>query len=113
MGLCFYFDHKEVSALNCELCGRVVLPEQKSDHHLNPVSQGGRKGNIVTLHELCHRQIHALYTDFELSLMYDSMDKLKASVKIQRFLRWVENKDVGFTVKIRESRDRRRKRCGR
>jgi hypothetical protein len=111
IGLCFYFDLRGGCIyLNCELCGRKILECHKSEHHLNPVSQGGRNGKRIIVHELCHRQIHALFTDFELSLYYNTVEKLKEAEKIQKFLRWVETKDISFTIRIKESRERRRKR---
>ena len=49
--------------LICPLCERKIPPSQRDAHHLVPKSKGGR--HTEYLHRICHRQIHALYTETE------------------------------------------------
>ena len=37
----------------------------------------------------CHRQIHALYTNKELAIRLDSIDKLKNNEKIHKYLKFI------------------------
>ncbi len=85
----------------CELCNRKILTGDESNHHLVPKSRGGRNGGIVMLHEVCHKQVHALFTDRQLSNTYNTVEKLKDHHDIQRFVKWVRRKPLNFNVKIR------------
>jgi len=47
----------------CPLCKRP-LPEKHNKHHLVPKTFKGKE--TVLLHRICHRQIHANFTEREL-----------------------------------------------
>jgi len=93
--------------MNCELCDRIVLTGDESTHHLVPKSRGGVSGPTAILHGICHRQIHALFGEQELAILYNSVKSLKEHRDVKRFIKWIDNKDPGFTVKTRIKRKRR------
>lgn len=52
--------------LICPLCERKISHSQRDAHHLIPKSKGGRQTEYQ--HRICHRQIHALFTETELAV---------------------------------------------
>jgi hypothetical protein len=95
--------------MKCELCGRFILPEDRSKHHLIPKSLGGGNGPTVTLHEVCHKQIHALFDEKTLCNHLNTMKAIKANYNIQRFIKWIQNKPIDFKVKAKWSNNRRQR----
>ena len=85
----------------CPLCGRTVPPEQQDAHHLVPKSEGGRL--TVILHRICHRQIHALFTESELARHYASPEALLAHPRMQAFVEWVRRKPDDFYERTRKA----------
>lgn len=49
----------------------------------------------------CHSQVHAVFTNRDLALDYNTLEKLKTVPEIQKFATWVANKpnDLKITVK--------------
>ncbi len=86
----------------CPLCDRHIPARQQDAHHLVPKSHGGV--HTVVLHRICHRQIHALFTETELARQYPTVSALKAQNEMARFVRWVQTKPDGFFEKSRKSR---------
>ena len=70
----------------CPLCGRE-LPEKPSKHHLIPRSLKGRE--TVLLHRVCHRQIHATFTERELHNYYNTIERILENENIRKFVDWV------------------------
>ncbi|MDQ7958761.1 MAG: HNH endonuclease signature motif containing protein [Pseudomonadota bacterium] len=89
----------------CPLCGRPIPADQRDAHHLVPRSQGGRLTQV--LHRICHRQLHALFTEAELAREYPTIEALKRHPAVARFIHWVQAKPPGFMEKIRRSARRR------
>ena len=85
----------------CPLCERAIPPSQQDAHHLVPKSHGGAQ--TVVLHRICHRQIHALFTETELARTYATVDALKQPEEMARFIRWVQTKPAAFFEKSRKS----------
>ena len=89
----------------CELCERAVA--RLTVHHLVPVSQGRRAGKKSTalptalLCGACHRQLHSLFTNRELARELASLEELKATPQVQRFLRWVRKQDPNKFIRVR------------
>jgi hypothetical protein len=84
----------------CPLCGRPIPPEQQDAHHLVPKSKGGRRTELM--HRICHRQIHALFSETELARHYASAEALLEHPAIQTFVRWVQTKPPGFYERSRK-----------
>ena len=91
---------------DCPLCGRE-LPEKPSKHHLIPRSLKGRE--IVLLHRVCHRQIHATFTERELFNYYHTIDRLLENDNIRKFVDWVKNKPPDFHVRTKNTIRKRTK----
>jgi hypothetical protein len=90
-----------VEAALCPLCDRPIPPAQRDAHHLVPKSRGGAQ--TVWLHRICHRQIHALFTETELAREYHQVDTLKAHPEMARFLDWVRRRPDDFFERTRKS----------
>ena len=85
----------------CPLCDRHIPKTQIDAHHLIPKSHRGTE--TVLLHRICHRQIHALFTETELARQYNTVDKLKNHEEILRFIQWVKQKPDDFFERSRKS----------
>lgn len=85
----------------CPLCGRPIPPEQQDAHHLVPRSRGGTQTQV--LHRICHRQLHALFSETELARDYPSIAALQAQPEVARFVEWVRSKPPGFVERTRRS----------
>jgi hypothetical protein len=88
----------------CALCGRPIPRAQRDAHHLVPKSRGGVK--TVWLHRVCHRQVHAQFTETELARSYASAEALRAHPVMAHFLAWVGDKPPDFNPPIRRSRSK-------
>ncbi|BCQ28127.1 HNH endonuclease (plasmid) [Caballeronia sp. NK8] len=88
----------------CALCGRAVPSAERDLHHLVPKSQGGRQ--TAVLHRICHRQLHALFTEKELAQCYSSVEALLAHEAVRSFVDWVRTKPDGFYQRTRRARSR-------
>lgn len=87
--------------LVCPLCDRVIPHRQRDAHHLVPKSKGGRQTEY--LHRICHRQIHALFTESELAKQLNSVEALLAHPSIERFVAWVKTKPIDLMERTRKS----------
>ena len=87
--------------LICPMCERKIPHSQSDAHHLIPKSKGGRQTEY--LHSMCHRQIHALFTETELARQFNSVDGLLAHPDILLFVAWVKTKPGDFMGRIRKS----------
>lgn len=81
--------------LICPLCDREIPISQRDAHHLIPKSKGGRETRF--LHRICHRQIHALFTEKELANQYNHVEQLLTRPEIIDFINWVKTKPISFT----------------
>lgn len=93
----------------CELCRRVGITKI-TEHHLTPKERGGKNMPTAWLCEDCHKQIHALYTNKELSVRLDSIEKLENDEKIKKYLNYVRKQSPTKKISIRKSREARIKR---
>lgn len=92
--------HSEL--LICPLCDRVIPKSQRDEHHLIPKSHGGRQ--TAALHRICHRQIHAVFTEAELARKYSTVEQLKLQADLASFIEWVRQKPDEFFERTRKSR---------
>jgi 5-methylcytosine-specific restriction enzyme A len=93
--------------MKCALCDREIVEGLETEHHLVPRVNGGNHGACVFLHEICHKQVHALFTNKDLSKRLNTIEKLKEHKDIQRFLGWIADKSPEFNTKIRLSKRNR------
>jgi hypothetical protein len=78
----------------CPLCGRPLGVENIDRHHLVPKSLKGREQ--FPIHKVCHRKIHATFSEKELLRAYHTWEALKGHEDIRSFITWVANKPPGF-----------------
>ncbi|MGC4251028.1 MAG: HNH endonuclease [Sphingobium sp.] len=82
----------------CWLCNRP-LGRRIEWHHPLPKSRGGR--DVVPLHPICHRTIHAALSNAELARGYQDPVRLRAHPGIARFLGWIADKPPDFHAPTR------------
>jgi len=83
----------------CALCGRP-LGRLVEWHHAVPKSRGGTE--TVPVHPICHRAVHARFTNRELDDMRGDLDAAREG--LQPFLRFVAGKPPDFHAPTRRSR---------
>jgi hypothetical protein len=77
----------------CWLCCRP-LGLRIEWHHPCPKSRGGRER--VAIHPICHRTLHAHFSNAELLRIGGDLFTLRNDERIARFLAWVESKPADF-----------------
>jgi len=82
----------------CPICGREMVAGPSVDrHHWIPKLKGGRETDWV--HRVCHKKIHALFSEAELARVYNSAEALRAHPEIARFVRWLAKKPPDFNTR--------------
>ena len=80
---------------SCWLCERP-LGRRVQQHHPVPKAKKGRE--TVPVHPICHRAIHANFTNSELQRHGMDVEGLLANPSVRKFVDWVANKDPNFTA---------------
>ena len=79
----------------CPICNRPLVDGPSVDrHHWIPLSHGGR--DAATLHRICHRMIHRLFTETDLARTYTSAEAILAHPDMQRFVAWVRRQPAEY-----------------
>ncbi|MBE1285268.1 MAG: HNH endonuclease [Rhodobacteraceae bacterium] len=92
----------------CPLCQRPIPPGvPQSLHHLIPKLKGGKGGETVLLHDICHREIHATLTEAELAHDFSTIEALQSHPRLAKFITWVRKRPPAFRSRVP---GRRRKR---
>ena len=92
----------------CPLCGRLLNPTSTEMHHLVPKCKKGKE--LVALHPMCHRTIHATFTENELRDYYHTIDRLLTHKTITKYAKWIAKKPVDFYDSTKETKGRKSKR---
>ena len=87
----------------CALCARP-LGKRVEKHHLVPKTEGGRE--TVLVHPICHRKIHAVFSERELAVAYQTPEKLRCHPDIAKFIVWLAGKPVDFHKRTEPARRR-------
>jgi 5-methylcytosine-specific restriction endonuclease McrA len=87
-------------AMNCNICGRFTNDYNKEKHHLIPRAKGGKVTEYVCID--CGNQVHKLFTNKELAKEFNTIEKLKANEKVQKWINWVRNKQFGVCMKAKK-----------
>lgn len=81
----------------CPLCDREMVDGPTLDrHHLIPKSKGGKEQ--FSIHIVCHRKIHSVFTEKELARNYFTWEALRSHPDIAKFIRWVKRKHIEFVT---------------
>jgi len=85
----------------CPLCLRPIPPDvPQSLHHLVPRLKGGKGGPVVRVHHICHKEIHARFTETELARSFHTVEALRESDRLRPFLDWVSKRPPGFLSRV-------------
>jgi hypothetical protein len=92
----------------CPLCGRPIpVAARQSKHHLIPRLRGGKGGETVLLHQICHNEIHATLSETELAQAFHTIAALQSHPRLAKFIRWVAKRPPGFHSKTPGGRRKR------
>jgi hypothetical protein len=99
-----WFDDEvvELPVQHCWLCSRP-MGEIVEWHHPVPKSRGGRDRQPV--HPICHRTIHANFTNSDLEKRFATVEALLGHEEIGRFVSWIANKPSDFDAPTKGRRD--------
>lgn len=92
----------------CPICNRIQDDLNSDLHHLIPKKYKGKE--TIRLHKICHQKIHSLWTEKELAVEYNTIEKIINNDKIKEFINWVKNKDPNFYVSHKDNNIRKNKR---
>ncbi len=85
----------------CWLCSRP-LGHVVQWHHPVPKAKDGR--STVPVHPICHRTIHANFTNAELARLGGEREALLDNHVVARFVRWIATKPPDFHAPTRTTR---------
>jgi 5-methylcytosine-specific restriction endonuclease McrA len=91
----------------CPLCGRPLGSENIDRHHLVPKSLKGREQ--FPIHKVCHRKIHATFSEKELLRNYHTWEALRGHEDIRSFIEWVARKPAEFYTRTFTSNQKKRR----
>ena len=85
--------------MTCPICDRPLgdVNDEFSNldrHHLVPKCRKGKEQFYV--HRICHRKIHATFTEKELEKKYHTWEELRTHPDIISFIEWVQKKPPEF-----------------
>lgn len=89
----------------CVFCKRAVPTR---GHHVIPRCKGGKE--IVPTCQSCEDFIHKTWTHNELRDTYNSVEKILADDRFQKFLRWLYKQQEGAFFRTRHNRSRTKNR---
>lgn len=91
----------------CPLCGRAMIAGPSVDrHHWVPKSEGGRASDY--LHTVCHRMIHRVFNERELTTDYADPKTVRGHPEVARFVAWVRRQPPEYLDWPKSPRGRRR-----
>ncbi len=92
---------QETPTPSCALCKRTIVPHQIELHHMIPKSKGGKE--TQTFHSICHRQVHALFTENELAVYFNTVEALQNHPDMAKFIAWIKTKPIDYKDRSRKS----------
>ena len=85
----------------CELCLRDNV--ERTIHHLTPREFGGGPEETAKLCIPCHKQIHALYSNSELAIRLNTIERLQDDPEMKKYLNWIKKQPAGKLPRIKKS----------
>ena len=94
----------------CPLCLRPIpIGVPQSKHHLIPQLKGGKGGETVLLHHICHKEIHSCLTEAEIARDYATIEALRAHPHLQKFVKWIAKRPPEFISRSKGNARRSRR----
>ena len=87
--------------VRCWLCARPFATRIQW-HHTVPKSKKGRA--TVPVHAICHKAIHANFTNAELARFGEDRDFILSNEGIAKFVKWIATKPPDFHARYRTGR---------
>lgn len=89
----------------CPLCLRPI-PEDvpQSLHHLIPKLKGGKGGPTVLVHHICHKEIHARFSEAELARQLNTPEAIRSDPRMEGFLTWIAKRPPEFLSRVPKKR---------
>lgn len=85
----------------CWLCARPMATLVEWHH---PVPRQKRGRIRVAVHPICHRTIHAHFTNAQLARTGADVDAVRAHPEVARFIEWIANKPPDFHASTHKPR---------
>jgi hypothetical protein len=106
----------DMQPVTCSLCRRP-LDGKVTRHHLYPQKSGRKKGRkahakefpVVSLHKICHRMIHVLFSEKYLAEHLDTIEALSAHPEMHSFLDFIAEKPPSFDVRVRRHKKKNKR----
>ncbi len=89
----------------CPLCDRNTASLEK--HHLVPKLKGGK--DTLEICNLCHDQIHMIFTNNELRDDFHSLELLLQAKQLQSWLKFIRKKPGNYNIRFKQSNRTKRK----
>lgn len=80
--------------IQCPICNRSTPKEYQEKHHLIPKSKKGK--DTVLLCVDCADMIHQIFDNKELSKIFNTVEKLKSSPRMEKWINWISKKSYSF-----------------
>ena len=80
----------------CPICKRSIPFQYMEKHHLIPKTKKGKE--TVLMCNCCADQLHQLFSNKELSKNLNTIEKLVAHPKMQRWAEWIGKKPSEFRI---------------
>lgn len=90
--------------MNCQICQRPTPIEHLEKHHLIPKAKHGAKLDTIFVCSCCGNQLHLLFSNKQLAKEYNTLEKILANEKIQKWVKWIRNKPNDFSVCMRRKK---------
>ncbi|UUX48121.1 HNH endonuclease [Nisaea acidiphila] len=91
---------------SCPICGRPMVPGSSVDrHHWVPRAYGGREWGWM--HQICHRKIHALFSESDLARRYSTASEILSHPEMEKFVAWVKRRPPEYNDWHKRPRRRR------
>jgi len=85
----------------CPICLRPIPPDvPQSLHHLIPKLKGGKGGPTVLIHHICHKEIHARFSEAELARQFNTPEAIRGDPRMERFLAWIARRPPEFLSRV-------------
>ena len=88
--------------MECTICEKGTPQKYVEKHHLTPCCRKGKGKETKNVCLDCGDQIHQLFTNKELEREYNTLEKLLAHPKIQKWKKWIKNKKFGICMKTKK-----------